>query len=123
MQHATPYGIRPQPARRQKPLPRHTDGQRFLMGPVPMFCLEPAMALQGKALAVYLEAWHEAMMRGSAVVKLKTGRLVKAGVERHAVYRGLKRLVAAQLIEIVEQRPGRQSTIEILWPPRQPHEQ
>jgi hypothetical protein len=91
-----------------KRLPRHRRGERFLLGPIPLAWLCPACRLRGKALTVAMALWFQAGLQGgSPTVVLTRSLLRQFGVtDRHAGYRALKALEAADLVE-VERHTGR----------------
>jgi hypothetical protein len=101
----------------QRRIPRTSNGQRFLRGPIPLDWLSAAAWLPGKSLHVGVALWLEAGLRNSAVVPLSnlTGR--HFGLDRNAKYRGLDWLEQAGLIS-VERKLGRAPIVTILDPDR-----
>ena len=93
-------------------LPRHTPGQEFLRGPIPLAWLAQAAALRGKALAVALAIWFKAGATKCPTVRLGRALLVKVSVSRKAGYRGLAALESAGLV-VVERHPGRCPVVTI----------
>jgi DNA-binding transcriptional ArsR family regulator len=95
-------------------LPRHRRGERFLRGPIPLRWLKEAARLPGKALAVALEVWFFAGLRGQAVVSVNLSRLHTAEqIPRSTASRGLAALEEAGLVA-VERKPGRKPQVTIL---------
>lgn len=86
--------------------PRHSAGERFLKGPVPLAWLSRTSQLPGKALAVALAIWYVAGLERSGTVRLTTSTLREFNVGRKAAYRGLAALERAGLVQ-VERKRGR----------------
>lgn len=95
-----------------KPRLRRRRG-RFLKGPVPWGWIERAGTLPGKALYVGVALWHESGMKKTRTVTLPTGKLIRAGVHRCTIYRGLAQLESAGLVA-VDRKPGRYPVVTIL---------
>jgi DNA-binding MarR family transcriptional regulator len=87
---------------------------RFLKGPIPWALIEHAGQLPGKALAVFLAAWHRGDLQGQAGVTLPADLLAAFGVDKHAKRRALNELEKAGLVR-VERRSG---TRAIVYPKR-----
>jgi hypothetical protein len=94
------------------PLPRHRQGERFLRGPIPWDWIAAASRLPGKALHVAVALWHLAGIKDSARVQLSPSVLRDIGIQRHAGYRGLRRLESAGLVEVARHR-GRSPTVTL----------
>jgi hypothetical protein len=85
---------------------------QFLRGPVPMWWLNKASSLPGKALAVGVLLWFKAGLGGRDEVTLTRALLERAGVGRKALYSALISLSAARLIT-VNRRRGRRAVIAL----------
>jgi hypothetical protein len=96
-------GARARPPHRP---PRHRPGEKFLRGPVPWGWLDRAGRLPGKALAVALVLWKEAGCLNRREVRLCLNGPLPLGLNRQSARRGLRRLIAAGLVE-ARHRPGR----------------
>ena len=84
---------------------------RFLKGPIKLDLLQRAARLPGKALVVLLALRHRADLRGSSEVTLPTDYLAQWGVGQTAKARALAALEGAELIRIVDRRPGRSTVV------------
>jgi hypothetical protein len=96
--------------------PRHKGKERFLKGPVPWdwLCAAAAAAGRGSGLQVALALWHiSGLHYGARTIKLSRKVLRELNVTRHAGYRGLEALEAANLVSVVR-KPGQQPTVTIL---------
>ena len=100
------------PDKRNTP-PRRRIVGRFLKGPIPWNWLQAAGRLPGKALHVGLVLWLRSGIQKSTRVQLSQKILREMGIGRHSVYRGLKALEKAGLVE-VERRSGRLPVVNIL---------
>jgi len=94
-------------------LPRHRLGEKFLKGPIPLLWLAAAAKQPGRALHVGIAVWFLAGIKRNAVIALSSSILVSFGVNRHAVYRGLKALERAGLVSVVR-KPGRLPQVTLL---------
>lgn len=88
----------------------------FLKGPVPMDWLAAAAFLPGRSLHVGVALWFRSGVEKSDRVKLPQKLMREFGIDRHAVYRGLRSLEDAGLIA-VDRRSGRLARVTILSPP------
>ena len=93
--------------------PRHKQGEKFLMGPIPLTWLAKAAAIPGKALTLGIALWFEAGCENSATIKASGGLFAKLYVGRNASYRGLRKLEKAGLVE-VERHQGRNPVVTII---------
>jgi hypothetical protein len=75
--------------------------------------LSVAARQPGRALHVAIALWFIAGLTKTREVKLATAPLAEFGVNRHAGYRGLAALEAAQLVEVVRHR-GRLPIVTLL---------
>ena len=87
---------------------------RFLKGPIMLDLLQRAARLPGKALVVFLAIRHRADLRGSPEVTLPTDYLAQWGVGQTAKIRALAALEGADLIRIVDRRPGHSSVVKLV---------
>ncbi len=96
-------------------LPKHTEGERFLKGPIPWKWLTLAGQQSGKALHIGLHLWYLAGMNyDEGMVSINLSRMVNDwGMERTTASRGLKALEDAGLISVVR-LPGRKPRVTIL---------
>jgi hypothetical protein len=98
-------------------VPRHTVGQKFLKGPIPLDWLRMAAMQPGKALHVALALWFWAAVKRSAQVAFSMSWLdVTFGVNRYSGYRGLAALEEVGLVSVVRHR-GRKPTVTLLDAP------
>ena len=100
----------------RKKAPHHKSGEHFLRGPIPMNWLAAASKASGhgSGLGVAIALWYLSGLNQQAKkVKLSSSVLRKMGIERHAVYRGLKTLEKAGLVS-VERHAGRLPVVTIL---------
>lgn len=67
-----------------------------------------------QACKVGLALWMLKGMKKSNVVRLGSTVRASMGIERNAASRGLKKLEAAGLIEILEQKQGRHPKVKIV---------
>ncbi len=96
------------------PSTRWTREVPYLRGPVPLSWLGAAQKAGGSALGVGALVWHLAgLTRRHSGLQLRPGLYATFGLSRHAVYRGLDRLVAAKLLR-VHPRPGAASVVDLL---------
>lgn len=84
----------------------------FLKGPVPVPWLAVATGLPGRALAVGVALWFKAGLTGSHTVKPTGALWQQFGLTRQAVYRGLRQLESAGLVE-VDRAPGKNPVVLI----------
>ena len=103
------------PSTRRRP-PRHSKGQKFLKGPIPLQWLRKAAGLAGRApLTVALALWYLAGLQNSDTVKL-TGKTAKLfHLHPDSVRRGLRNLEAAKLITVTR-LPGHTPVVMIMDP-------
>jgi len=80
--------------------------QKFLKGPVPLWWIQAAGMLPGKALHVAIELWYRSGLCKSKVVHFSYQSVQQFGVKRHAAYRALRSLADAGLV-VVHRGPGR----------------
>lgn len=85
---------------------------RFIR-PISNDWVDRASRLPGKALHVALAIWRQAGLESSSTIRLSLKPLRENHVSRQAVYRGLKVLEEAGLVE-VERRNGALPTVTIL---------
>ena len=76
----------------------------FVRGPIPMSWLTRAARLPGKALHVGLLLWFRVGCEKSVTVRLTRSHCNLFGLTRHVVYRALKRLEEAGLVEVSRHR-------------------
>lgn len=95
-----------EPTRKRWQDKRKRNGERFLRGPVPLVWLTQAARLTGKALTVGMAVWYLRGMRNADPVSLTPATWEQFGLDRFAVWRGLKQLEAAGLVT-VERHRGR----------------
>lgn len=89
----------------------------FLKGPIPLDWLAVAACLPGRSLHVGVALWLRSGVEKSNRVKLPQKLMREFGVDRHAVYRGLRHLEDAGLVS-VDRRSGRLARVTIRFPPR-----
>ena len=94
--------------------PRHKQGEKFLMGPIPLSWLAKAAAIPGKALTIGIALWFEVGCNNNATVKASGGLFAKLSVSRNASYRGLRELENRGLVKVDRHR-GRSPVVTILW--------
>lgn len=94
-------------------LPRHTKGEGFLKGPVPLAWLEAAAGLPGKSLHAGVALWYAAGLTRSASIPLSNISGLRFGLDRNAKYRALAWLEGAGLVR-VERKLGRAPVVTIL---------
>ncbi len=87
----------PQPRRSG---PTSTPRRYFLRGPVPLWWLQAAGVLPGKALHVGLELWYQSGLCQSRMIRFSYKSAQRFGVKRHAAYRALDVLGGAGLITV-----------------------
>ena len=89
----------------------------FLRGPVPMVWLRAAMRLPGDTLAVGVELWHVAGLRGSMTFNISVTRLCReTGTSDKTARRAVQELERAGLVS-VQRPPGRQLRVTICEAP------
>ena len=93
--------------------PRHTSGEHFLKGPIPLAWLEVAALLPGKSLHAGVALWYAAGRAKSASVPLSNIASQHFGLDRNAKYRALVWLEEAGLIA-VERKLGRAPVVTLL---------
>ena len=93
--------------------PRHTSGEHFLKGPIPLAWLEVAAGLPGKSLHAGVALWYAAGRAKSASVPLSNIAGLHFGLDRNAKYRALLWLEEAGLIA-VERKLGRAPVVTLL---------
>ncbi|MGA7365296.1 MAG: hypothetical protein WBX04_09225 [Candidatus Sulfotelmatobacter sp.] len=102
----------------KKKVPRHSPGQLFLKGPVPMNWLCLAARLPGAAFQVGVALWFRAGLKKSAHIVFPMNWLGELfGVKRMTAYRGLAALEKAGLAAVGKRRPGRRTEVTILEVP------
>lgn len=89
---------------KNKSLPRHKPGEKFLKGPIPWGWLTVAGNLPGKAIHVSTAIWFIAGMKNNPTVVLSFKILNDLGVKRNAAYRGLAALEKSGLVSVVRRR-------------------
>ena len=104
------------PPRPTKP-PRHRPGERFLRGPIPWPWLAVAARLSGKALALSLYLWREALRHNRRTVRLCLGR-VGLGMSEQVARRAVQQLERAGLVSVLR-KPGRGLEVTLLDPARE----
>ncbi len=108
-----PARLEPAPANiptgREKRPPRHSQGEKFLKGPIPWRWVEAAGALPGKALAVGLAVWREAGCQNERTVPLNLSAM---GLPRRTAQRALQTLEVAGLVS-VKHRKGRPALVTL----------
>lgn len=93
--------------------PRHTSGEHFLKGPIPLAWLEVAAGLPGKSLHAGVALWYAAGRAKSASVLLSNIAGLHFSLDRNAKYRALAWLEEAGLIA-VERKLGRAPVVTLL---------
>jgi hypothetical protein len=88
-------------------------GERFLKGPIPIMWLKKAMQLSGKSVHVALVIWYLAGMKNKRQIKLTQKELDNFDIDRHAKYRALQALEAANLIHL-ESENGKNPLVTLL---------
>jgi hypothetical protein len=88
----------------------------FVQVPWPGILQAIAAVNSGVATALLLGILFEVWRKKVDTVTLPTASFEIAGIHRKARTRGLHRLVAAGIIEIVERKPGCRPRIKLLWP-------
>ena len=88
------------------PIQSHRSEKLFLKGPIPLWWLEQAGQLRGRALHVGIALWFLSGLTKSTTVHLTATTTKRFGLNRQAVYRGLQQLERAKLVS-VERAPGR----------------
>ena len=99
-----------------KHAPRHKHGEPFLCGPIPLNWITHAAnaAGRGSGLAVALALWYlSGLNKHAATVRLNGSTLRLFGLKRHASYRGLRALEAANLVK-VKRHDGRNPIVTLL---------
>lgn len=82
-------------------LPRHTEGERFLAGPIPWAWLAIAATCGTKALNVAIALWHLAFLTRSRDVKLSNKALQELRVSRSQKSRALVAMERAGIIDVL----------------------
>jgi hypothetical protein len=100
-------------------LPRHSKGEAFLKGPIPLRWLTRAAKLPGKSLQTALVLWHLVSMRRGAI-RPSRNLLDRFGVSRHAARRAYAELERAGLVSVVRE-VGKSPTIQIRDVPGEGH--
>jgi hypothetical protein len=77
----------------------------FLRGPIPWVWLSTAASEKGKVLHVAISLWMLRGLRKRNCFRIERKWFASLGVSRQALYKALRKLEAAQLIE-VKRRPG-----------------
>ncbi len=93
--------------------PRHSPGEYFLRGPIPLEWLQRAAMLPGKALQVSVATWFRAFLKHTDTVLLTNKLLGGFGVSRHSKARALKALEDAGLMA-VRRTPRKNPTVKLL---------
>jgi hypothetical protein len=96
-------------------LPRPTEDEAYLSGPIPITWIQHATALSGRTWQVATALWFvgNRSRTKSATVTLTEKVRLYFNLSKHAVWRGLQQLAKAGLIR-VERRSGRCSAVTIL---------
>ena len=110
------HGLEKALSQSPKKLPRHKEGEYFLMGPIPLAWIGPAASLPGKALAGGVAIWFEARLTKRAEIKLASKLVCRFGLKRDAVRRGLAALEERGLVSVRRHR-GRCPLVRICTPP------
>lgn len=93
-------------------LGRTKPTELFLRGPIPLWWLEKAAALPGKALTVGIIIWWFHGMNANQPIKVTRKALERFSISEDAYRDGLKRLELAGLIEVVRSK-GQRALIRI----------
>ncbi len=93
--------------------PRHSSGEHFLKGPIPLSWLEVAARLPGKSLHADVALWYAAGRAKSASIPLSNIASLHFGLDRNAKYRALVWLEEAGLVA-VERKLGRAPVVTLL---------
>jgi hypothetical protein len=92
--------------------PRHRQGEKFLMGPIPWAWLERAAKLKGKALHVALLLWMESGCRKNRSVRFNLSA-EKFNLSTDTARRALRTLETAKLVTIMH-HPGQSLEVTLL---------
>lgn len=92
----------------------HEPGELFIRGPLPWAWLAAASRASGSALRVALALLLEQGFRDSSTVVLSTARLRELGVSRQAAYRAIDMLAHRGLVEVLERRRGKRTTVRLV---------
>lgn len=103
------------PRRMLVDLPRHTDGERFIQGPIPMVWMRLASRCGGRGEAVGLLLWYAAGWQRSNPVKLSRSILAELGVHPKTAKRVLTRMADLGLVD-AEFHRGRSPVVTIRDP-------
>ena len=91
---------------------RRTRSEWFIKGPLPVSWFVRAAQLPGRAIHVGLLVWFRVGCERTRTVRLAPGHRDLFGLNRHAVYRGLRALEQAGLIT-VSRSPGRAPVVTL----------
>lgn len=97
-------------------LPRHRDKEHFVKGPIPMSWISAACLASGRGsgFLVAIALWYLAGLNGGNPDVILTSQVARLfHLNRFSVYRGLKTLVKARLVD-VHQQPGQAPRVRIL---------
>lgn len=97
-------------------LPRHRDKEHFVKGPIPMSWISAACLASGRGsgFRVAIALWYLAGLNGGNPDVILTSQVARLfHLNRFSVYRGLKTLVKARLVD-VHQQPGQAPRVRIL---------
>ena len=93
---------------------RRKQASRFLKGPIPLPLLLTAACLPGIALSLYLAIRHRADLQRREEVSMPTAYLATWGINKDAKRRAIAALEQANLIQIVDRRPGRSTRVALV---------
>lgn len=93
--------------------PRHSRGELFLKGPIPLAWLRLAAEQPGKALVVAIELWFRAGIEKRRTIRISLSNLrVAPHLSRSSASRGLAALERAGLVTVVR-RMGQKPTVTL----------
>ena len=95
--------------------PRHSAGEHFLRGPIPLTWLTHAASAAGRSsgFKVAIALWYLVGLNHQESTVTLTGRALRAfGMDRYAGYRGLAALEAAGLVS-VQRRTGQAPRVTV----------
>ena len=87
--------------------------EREPVRPIPLITLQKAACLPGKALGLYLAIRHRADLQRCEEVSLPTAYLAAWGINKDAKRRAIAALGQAELIRIVDRRPGHSARVAL----------
>lgn len=99
--------------RQPAPLPRHSPGERFVKGPIPLDWLKAAASCGQRGEAVSLLMWYQAGLTRSNPVKLTPKVLGELKVHPKTARRILRRMQEVGLVN-VEFRRGSSPVVTLL---------